>query len=71
MKNAEESSCGFSQLPMQELGACLIRLLEQMQEQTEAINRLAASNDLLAQALIQSMDDGEDQPMGYLSGKAR
>lgn len=40
-----------------ELEACLIRLCSELQKQTVAINHLAASNQALAQAIVQTLSD--------------
>jgi hypothetical protein len=64
------------QLPTQEPAVCLTHLVAALVQQTEALNRLAASNEALSQgiaSLIEEMGKGEeeqgDEPVGYLNAR--
>lgn len=48
-------------------------LIRALKEQTEAINRLAASNEEIVALLVANLEqpEGDEEPTGYLSGKAR
>lgn len=50
------------------LGACL---LEALTQQTAAINRLAASNEMLVQAMAEDQGMDDPEPTTYLSGRPR
>lgn len=59
------------------VNALIVALSEQtaaQREQTEAINRLAESNEALRDVIIQSLADEPEEPaeaITYLSGKSR
>lgn len=67
--NEQESSSGQpSHGPG--LEGYLTQLLSALLAQTQAINRLAASNEALIQAMAEDGDMGDDMPVtSYLNGK--
>ena len=74
--NARSESPTGLQSPGPEPEASLTHLVAALVQQTEAINRLAASNEALSQgiaSLIEEMGKGEeeqgDQPGGYLNAR--
>jgi len=71
MKELQESLLA---LAVEKIGESFHQVAEGMKAQTEAINRLAESNETLAALIYQSMTDESDQDMPqatYLSGKAK
>lgn len=76
--NARSESPTGSPSNTPEPEASLTHLVAAMLEQTAALNRLAASNESMTQAigsLIEEMGKGEeeqgDEPVGYLNARAR
>ncbi|KQP37567.1 hypothetical protein [Pseudorhodoferax sp. Leaf274] len=59
--------------PDQSLNLNIARLVQAMHLQTQAINRLAASNEALVTAMGEAATEsnGEEEPTSYLSGRVR